>query len=186
MAAPAPPRKVFVTGANGFIGRVLVERLRALGSEVSGVDLRQGDDPAVVQGDMSAPGLWQRHAEGSNVVVHTAALVGMYSSARGYWESNVMAPRLALDAAIAAGAGRFVHLSSIVVFGFDFDGEVDERTPVHPNGVHYVDTKIASLEAQVTSDVQQLAKLDAEVLVGQHFALLRFLPSVPRAMAFLM
>ena len=49
-----------------------------------------------------------------------------------------------LDAAVAGGAQRFVHLSSIVVFGFDFEGEVDERTPVRPNGVHYVDTKIAS------------------------------------------
>ena len=29
-------------------------------------------------------------------------------------------------------------------YGFDFEGEVDERTPVRPNGVHYVDTKIAS------------------------------------------
>ena len=44
MTASPPPQKVFVTGANGFIGRALVERFRALGSEVSGVDLRAGDD----------------------------------------------------------------------------------------------------------------------------------------------
>jgi nucleoside-diphosphate-sugar epimerase len=121
-----------------------VERFRALGSEVRGVDLRAGDDPAIAQGDVTAPGAWQRHAGDCEVVVHTAAVVGMYSSAEGYWEGNVLAPRLALDAAVAGGAQRFVHLSSIVVFGFDFEGEVDERTPVRPNGVHYVDTKIAS------------------------------------------
>jgi nucleoside-diphosphate-sugar epimerase len=144
MATPAPPQSVFVTGASGFIGRVLVERLRALGSEVSGVDLRAGADPAIVQGDVTSPGVWQRRAQDADVIVHTAALVGMYSSSAGYWESNVVAPRLALDAAAAGGAQRFVHLSSIVVFGFDFEGEVDERTPVRPNGVHYVDTKIAS------------------------------------------
>jgi nucleoside-diphosphate-sugar epimerase len=144
MATPAPPQSVFVTGTSGFIGRVLVERLRALGSEVSGVDLRAGADPAIVQGDVTSPGVWQRRAQDADVIVHTAALVGMYSSSAGYWESNVVAPRLALDAAAAGGAQRFVHLSSIVVFGFDFEGEVDERTPVRPNGVHYVDTKIAS------------------------------------------
>lgn len=33
------PKRVLVTGAAGFIGRALVERLRALGSEVRGVDL---------------------------------------------------------------------------------------------------------------------------------------------------
>jgi nucleoside-diphosphate-sugar epimerase len=134
---------VFVTGAAGFIGRALAERFRALGSEVRGVDLRT-DDADVVEGDVTAPGEWQRHAEGCELFVHTAAVVGMYSSPRDYWETNVLATRLAIDAALAGGAKRFVHLSSIVVFGFDFEGEVDERTPVRPNGVHYVDTKIAS------------------------------------------
>ena len=144
MSAPTAPPSAFVTGAHGFIGRVLVNRLRALGSEVSGADLRAGEDPAIVLADISAPGEWQQRAQGADVIIHTAAIVGMYSSGAGYWESNVVAPRLALDAAAAGNAQRFVHLSSIVVFGFDFEGEVDERTPVHPNGVHYVDTKIAS------------------------------------------
>jgi nucleoside-diphosphate-sugar epimerase len=134
---------VFVTGAAGFIGRALVDRYRALGSDVRGVDLQPAGE-GIVQGDITQPGDWQRHAEGCELVVHTAALVGMYSSPHGFWEANVVAPRLVLDAAIAAGARRFVHLSSIVTFGFAFEGEVDERSPVRPNGVPYVDTKIAS------------------------------------------
>jgi nucleoside-diphosphate-sugar epimerase len=140
----ATPARVFVTGAHGFIGRALVERFRALGAEVRGVDLLPGDDAAIVQGDLSQPGDWQSHVAGCDLLVHTAAVVGFYSSPRGYWEGNVVAVRRALDAAVKAGVQRVVHLSSIVVFGFDFDGEVDELTPVHPNGVHYVDTKIAS------------------------------------------
>lgn len=137
------PRSVFITGAAGFIGRALAARFRELGSEVRGVDL-QGGDEAIVAGDITAPGEWQRHAEGCELVIHTAAVVGMYTARHGYWEGNVIAPRLTIDAAIAGGAERFLHLSSIAVFGFDFEGEVDERTPVRPNGVHYVDTKIAS------------------------------------------
>jgi nucleoside-diphosphate-sugar epimerase len=144
MTGLTPPRRAFVTGAAGFIGRALVERLRQLGSEVAGVDLVAVDDPEIVRDDITKPGDWQSRAEGADAVIHTAAIVGFYSSPRGYWEANVVAPRLALDAAIAAGSRRFVHLSSIVVHGFDFGGEVDERTPVRPNGVHYVDTKIAS------------------------------------------
>jgi nucleoside-diphosphate-sugar epimerase len=108
------------------------------------VDIQGSDDDAVVAGDVSEPGEWQRHADGCELVIHTAAVVAMYTTHHGYWEGNVVAPRLAMDAAIAGGAARFLHLSSIVVFGFDFEGEVDERTPVRPNGVHYVDTKIAS------------------------------------------
>jgi nucleoside-diphosphate-sugar epimerase len=151
------PQRVMVTGAAGFIGRALVERFRAEGSEVRGVDLIEIGDEGHLAADLSSPGEWQDHAEGCDVVVHTAAVVGMYSSREGYWETNVAATRHAIDAAIAAGAKRFVHLSSIVVFGFDFQGEVDERSPVRPNGVHYVDTKIASeqvvLEAHAEGEI---------------------------------
>ena len=60
---------VFVTGATGFIGRVLVDRFRSLGHEVRGVDLRAAaDDPDVVEGDVSAPGRWQAHAQGCDLV----------------------------------------------------------------------------------------------------------------------
>ena len=53
--------RFFVTGAHGFIGRAIVERLREQGGEVRGVDLLAGDDPAVVRGDVSLPGEW--HAQ---------------------------------------------------------------------------------------------------------------------------
>jgi nucleoside-diphosphate-sugar epimerase len=139
----ARPGAVFVTGAAGFIGAAVADRCRDAGIEVRGVDIA-GDEEGVVQDDVTKPGAWQGQAEGCDVVVHTAAVVGMYSSPAGYWETNVRATRFALDAAVAAGAKRFLHLSSIVVHGFDFEGEVDETSPVHPNGVHYVDTKIAS------------------------------------------
>ena len=134
----------FVTGASGFIGAVVADRCRAAGMEVRGVDIGGAPGRGIVQGDVTEAGAWQEHAAGCDLVVHTAAVVGMYGSPAGYWETNVRATRLALDAAIAGGAKRFLHLSSIVVHGFDFEGEVDESSPVHPNGVHYVDTKIAS------------------------------------------
>jgi nucleoside-diphosphate-sugar epimerase len=151
------PRRVLVTGAAGFIGRALVARFRELGSEVRGADLIEAEDEWHLVADVTEPGAWQSHAEGCDLVIHTAAVVGFYSSPEGYWEANVAAARHVMDAAIAGGAKRFVHLSSIVVFGFDFEGEVDERTPVRPNGVHYVDTKIASeqvvLEAHAEGEI---------------------------------
>jgi len=49
-----------------------------------------------------------------------------------------------LEAAARAGCGRFVHLSSVAAYGFDFPDGVDERYPLCPNGNAYVDTKIAS------------------------------------------
>ena len=64
--------------------------------------------------------------------------------ADAFWRANVLGTRNAIDAAARGGASRFVHFSSIVAFGFDFEGSVDERRPVRPNGVPYVDTKVAS------------------------------------------
>jgi nucleoside-diphosphate-sugar epimerase len=156
------PGRVLVTGAGGFIGGALAGRFRELGSQVRGVDLIEVEDEGHLTADLTAPGNWQDHAEGCDLVVHTAAVVGFYSSPEGYWETNVAATRHALDAAIAGGAERFVHLSSIVVFGFDFEGVVDERSPVRPNGVHYVDTKIAS--EQVVLQAHAAGEIDCTIV----------------------
>lgn len=136
--------RVCITGASGFIGRRLAERWRESGAEVVGVDRAADPEHGVVAGDISQPGQWQRAAEGCDLVVHTAALVGMPSDTSSFWAVNVRGTRLALEAARDAGARRFLHLSSVVTFGLVFPDRVDERWPVAPVGVAYVDTKIAS------------------------------------------
>jgi nucleoside-diphosphate-sugar epimerase len=141
--APAPKR-VFITGALGLIGRRLAERYREAGSEVSGVDVRAEPELGVVAGDLTAPGSWEEAASGAELVIHTAARLGMEIEPERFWRANVVGTRNALDAAVRAGARRFVQLSSIVAFGFDVPRGVDERYPVRPNGVPYVDTKVAS------------------------------------------
>jgi nucleoside-diphosphate-sugar epimerase len=142
------PRSVFLTGAQGFIARSLAARYRDLGAEVRGMDVVAASDENVVAGDVSRPVGWQDHARGCDLFVHTAAVVSLrrHEAART-WAINATGTRHALDAAIRAGAKRFLHFSSITVFGFEFEGVVDERTPVHPNGVPYVDTKVASEQA---------------------------------------
>ena len=136
--------RVFITGASGFIGRALTERFRASGVEVAGVDLVADPAAGVVAGRVEEPGPWQDHAAGSDLVVHTAALVSLDGDPRRFWEVNVLGTRRALDAAVAAGARRFLHLSSVTAFGFDFPDCVDEDWPVRCNGSAYVDTKVAS------------------------------------------
>ncbi len=137
--------RVFITGANGFIGRTLAERYRAAGVEVAGVDVAADATGGIVAGDVTAPGPWQEHAAGSDVVVHTAALVSNAYDLAASWKLNVLGTRMALDAATAGGAGRFVHISSVRAFSdLGFPDGVDELHPVMPDGNPYVDTKIAS------------------------------------------
>jgi nucleoside-diphosphate-sugar epimerase len=142
--AAGAPRRVFLTGALGFIGRAIADRYAAEGVEVRGVDVTADPARDVVAGDVREPGDWQRHAEGCDVAIHLAAILGFGGRRDDFWRVNVLGTRNALDAAVAAGASRFVHTSSIVVFGDSFTGTVDERTPVRLTGSPYTDTKIAS------------------------------------------
>jgi nucleoside-diphosphate-sugar epimerase len=138
------PERVFITGALGFIGRALADRYRAGGAEIRGVDVRADPERGVVQGDVSRPGDWQGHAAGCDLVIHTAAILGLGGDPDEYWDVNVLGTRLAVDAAARGGAQRFVHFSTVLAFSPRFPDGVDERHPVRTNGMPYVDTKVAS------------------------------------------
>ncbi len=159
---PAVPKRVFITGALGLIGRRLASRYRDAGSEVSGVDVRAEPELGVVAGDLTTRGAWEEAAAEAELVIHTAARLGMDIDADGYWRVNVMGTRNALDAAVRAGAERFVHISSIVAFGFDTPEDVDERHPVRPNGVSYADTKVAS--EQVVLQAHAAGEIEATII----------------------
>lgn len=151
--------RAFVTGAGGFIGRAVAERLRAAGAEVAGVDFAADPERGVVAGDVAEPGPWQAAAAGADVVVHTAAIVSNAYDVDESWRVNVLGTRRVLDAAAAAGARRFVHISSVRAFSdLGFPDGVDERHPVRPDGNPYVDTKIASeqvaLQAHAAGEIE--------------------------------
>lgn len=137
--------RVFITGASGFIGRALYERYAADGHEVRGCDLASDPSRDVVAGDVAARGDWQEHMSGCDLVIHTAATVSLrLERPKEIWRSNVVGTLNALEGAERGGAGRFVHFSSVTVFGFDFPDAVDERYPVRNMFVPYPDSKIAS------------------------------------------
>lgn len=147
-------RRIFITGAAGFVGRALAERYRALGAEVVGMDAAGSGSAGIVAGDIRSPGPWTDHLRGADLVVHTAAIVSNNIEPVRAWEVNVLGTQRVLEAAREAGARRFVSLSSIAALGFlsvHLDraarlrpGPIDERFPVMPYGNPYTDTKIAA------------------------------------------
>ena len=56
MAEPTAARRVFITGALGFVGRRLADRYRADGASVGGVDMRSDPALGVVAGDITTAG----------------------------------------------------------------------------------------------------------------------------------
>ena len=126
---PAKPGAVFITGANGFIGRALGNRYRDLGCEVRGMDLQADPDANVVAGDLTQPESWAEHAQGCDLFINTAAVVSLAAEWQTYRHGSLQGVRCALDVAIAGGAQRFVHVSSVAALGYDYPDGADERTP---------------------------------------------------------
>lgn len=139
--------KVFITGANGFIGRALATRCRELGAEVSGLDFQANQEWGVVAGDLTRPEEWKQALEGIDLVIHAAAIVSNTASMDLAWSINVKATANLLGCCADAGVKRFVQLSSVAAYGFAATKEVDENQPLRPMGNTYVDTKIASEHA---------------------------------------
>jgi len=144
-----------VTGAAGFIGSTLLAAFADTGWGIRGID--------VADGDIRVAGDWRQAFDGVDVVVHTAARVGMPAPRphREFWQVNAVGTARVLQAAASAGVRRVVVLSSVVVVGLDFPDGVDETYPVRPTGVPYVDTKIAAEQVALAAH----ARGDVEVVV---------------------
>ncbi|MBZ2169101.1 NAD-dependent epimerase/dehydratase family protein [Marinobacter sp. F4216] len=127
---PELPKKVFITGANGFIGRKLYDRYKGLGCEVAGMDLHSDESRNVVPGDLTEPDTWQDHAQGCDLFINTAAMVSLAADWDDYTRVSLAGVRNALDVAIRGGAKRFVHFSSIAAMGYDYPPGADETAPV--------------------------------------------------------
>ena len=141
--AQRKPKKVLITGANGFIGNMLMAHYRAQGIPVVGVDL-SGNGLDISQGDIGQPVTISQLLQDCDVVVHTAALVSNSIADADMWRVNVLATRNLVAAAEKYKVRRFVQISSIVAYGNSAEGELDEEQPVHADGGSYVLTKLAS------------------------------------------
>ena len=142
---PALPRKVFITGGNGFIGRALLQRYRDLGAEVCGVDVRADAEWNVVAGDVGETGPWQQQAQGCDLAINTAAVVSNVAPPELYRKITVGGVRKLIDAAVAGGTKRVVQISSCGAYGWHHPPDTDEKCPVTTlSGNSYQDAKAAS------------------------------------------
>ena len=128
--------RVFVTGAAGFIGGRTVRTLRERGDEVVAIVRDPASATALrdlgvrlIAGNLGSQEEIQEAMRGSDAVIHSAGSyrVGIPALERpAMYEANVTVTERVLDAAIAAGIPRIVHVSTINVFGNTRGRVVDE------------------------------------------------------------
>jgi len=143
-----------VTGVGGFIGLRMSERALARGMRVRGIDLsaeavaraaRAGAE--ATRADTCDEAAARALCKGADVVFHTAAIVRESGSWAELRRVNVEGTRTVAIAARDAGVRRFVHLSSVMVYGFHYPDGVTEDGPLRGDGNPYCQTKIESERA---------------------------------------
>ena len=112
-------RLAAITGATGFLGRHLVGALAEQGWRVRALVRRDavlaapaGVEPEIVIGGLSDDGALDRLCRGAEVVVHVAGLIKAASFA-AFAKVNVDGSRRVAEAALRAGVGRFLAVSSL-------------------------------------------------------------------------
>ena len=140
--------RVLVTGATGFTGGHLCERLardgysvRALARHPDNCSKLRAWGVKIVPGDLRDTGSLEKATRGIDVVYHVAALFRPENvSRKEMWETNVQGTRNIIDASVKAGVRRFVHCSTVGVHGDIKNPPGNEETPYGP-GDYYQESK---------------------------------------------
>jgi len=153
--------KILVTGADGFIGSHLVERLVREGFDVRSFVLynsfnswgwldRCADELRgnfeVFAGDVRDPNGVREAMRGCDAVLHLAALIAIpysYHSPDTYVDTNVKGTLNILQAARDLGVSRIIHTSTSEVYGTARYVPIDEAHPLSGQSP-YSATKIAA------------------------------------------
>jgi nucleoside-diphosphate-sugar epimerase len=147
----ASARSIFLTGATGFIGGHLLDRLIRNGtnritcltrsSDVASDKGTRSGNVEWITGDLSRPATYADSLSRADVVIHLAAATGA-ASAEKLRDVNYAGTQALLAARRNAAGGKIVYVSSIAVTGSD----VSE----YP----YVQTKVAAEKAVQDSGLE--------------------------------
>jgi len=135
--------RILITGATGFIGRNLVEKLGCIGYQFNGISKRGGmiNDILIDAVDCTDQEALKCYCGDKlfNGIIHLAASVpsSFYDeTARQSLVQNVKMTMNLLEAFRKQNGGVFVYASSTSIYGYPEKLPVIEETPPHPDGFY--------------------------------------------------
>jgi nucleoside-diphosphate-sugar epimerase len=150
--------RVFLTGATGFIGGSVARALRDRGDDVRALvrDPERARDLESIGVELAVGDVTEREPiadalKGCDAAIHAAAIyeVGVKRSEHAQmYATNVEGAENVLRAALEAGTGRVVYISTVAAFG-NTHGEVVEEGSEHSGdyGSYYEETKVLAHRA---------------------------------------
>lgn len=141
-------KKVLITGADGFIGSHLTERLVELGADVTAmaqynsfnnwgwlehISEKAKKEIKVYTGDIREYDSVSKAIAGQELVFHLAALIAIpysYQSPAAYVRTNVEGTLNVLEACKNYGIEKMVHTSTSEVYGTALYAPIDEKHPL--------------------------------------------------------
>jgi nucleoside-diphosphate-sugar epimerase len=143
-------KTILVTGAAGFIGGALFNRLAGYGLDVIGTVLYPNEMEAIrSQGhkscvlDLAGDEPWDEILRDVDIVFNIAAVFQEVEQSKEVYDKVNHAGALKLaQTAARMGVERFVHCSTVGVLGDVREIPATERTPFHPMDVYH-ETKLA-------------------------------------------
>ncbi len=139
-------KTALVTGAGGFIGSHLAERLLTVGAKVRALvhynamggcgwldHLSVKDDMQIIAGDVCDRDSVNEAVKGCEIVFHLAALIAIpysYQAPYSYVRTNIEGTLNVMQACRASGVDRVVHTSTSEVYGTARYIPIDEKHPL--------------------------------------------------------
>jgi nucleoside-diphosphate-sugar epimerase len=146
-----------VTGGTGLLGSHIAEQLHRRGHHIRALCRKASDTvflrsigAEIFDGDLTDREALRRACAGVDVVYHAAARVGDWGPWEDFVRVSVDGTQHLLDAAASTGVRRFLHISSISVYGHvDGEGKVfDESAPIGVNVPRWSYYTRAKVEAE--------------------------------------
>jgi nucleoside-diphosphate-sugar epimerase len=153
--------KVLITGANGFVGSHLAERLIKEKLEVLGLcrnidEIKWLEEKGVkiIKGDILDIEGFAEKIKGCDVIIHTAGWSGGFSKSKELaWKTNVEGTANMLASAKKCGIKKFIYVSSVAVYGMNDNLVIDEADETPTINELYPDSKIAAESLVVNSGI---------------------------------